>query len=144
MATQTSLSRELLRWIQSLDLAYSVKNVKRDFSNGFLVAEIFSRYYNNDIQMHSFDNGIALRIKKDNWSQLVKFLRKAGLSHLTTQDEVNSIIHCEDGAIVSFLNKIYEELTNRKVQEVAARPLPAAQPAYAKQVSVWVRSAGDR
>ena len=110
----TSLSRELLRWIQSLDLAYSVKNVKRDFSNGFLIAEIFSRYYDKDIQMHSFDNGIALRIKKDNWGQLLKFLRNVGLIHLAPQEEVNAIIHCEDGAVVSFINRLYEALTHAR------------------------------
>jgi len=131
-AVPTSLSRELLRWIQSLDLAYSVKNVKRDFSNGFLIAEIFSRYYDKDIQMHSFDNGIALRIKKDNWGQLLKFMRKSGLAEMTSQEEVNAIIHCEDGAVINFLNRIYEVLTHRKVQEVVKRPLPDATPAYAK------------
>jgi len=130
--TQTSLSRELLRWIQSLDLAYSVKNVKRDFSNGFLVAEIFSRYFDKEISMHSFDNGIALRIKKDNWGQLVKFMKRNGLGDLTSEHEVSAIVHAEDGAVVAFLNRIYEVLTNRKVQEVTKRPLPEPVAPYAK------------
>jgi hypothetical protein len=129
---QTTLSRELLRWIQSLDLAYSVKNVKRDFANGFLVAEIFSRYFDKEIAMHSYDNGIALRIKKDNWGQLTKFMRKNGLDGLTNQDEISAIIHAEDGAIVAFLNRIYEVLTHRKVQEVTKRPLPEPVKPYAK------------
>mmetsp|Transcript_17471 Transcript_17471/g.20580 ORF Transcript_17471/g.20580 Transcript_17471/m.20580 type:complete len:876 (-) Transcript_17471:271-2898(-) len=129
---QTTLSRELLRWIQSLDLAYSVKNVKRDFANGFLVAEIFSRYFDKEIAMHSYDNGIALRIKKDNWGQLTKFMRKNALDGLTNADEISAIIHAEDGAVVAFLNRIYEVLTHRKVQEVTRRQLPEPVKPYAK------------
>ena len=53
----------------------------------------------------------ALRIKKDNWSQLLKFFRKAGIADVITRDEVNQIIHCEDGAVVKFVNRMYETLT---------------------------------
>lgn len=47
----------------------------RDFANGFLVAEILSRYFPKEIEMHNYDTGISLVKKKDNWSLIEKFLK---------------------------------------------------------------------
>ena len=135
MAANT-LPREVLRWVQSLDLAYSVKNVRRDFSNGFLIAEIFSRYYAKDIPMHSFDNGEAARKKKDNWTTLIKTLRKLGLGELITEELSHQITCLEDGAAVEFLCKIYEKLTQRKLQTQVKKPTVGKVPGFAKDITV--------
>lgn len=44
----------------------------RDFSNGFLIAEIFTVYYPRDLKLTSFENGTSLKVKLDNWAQLEK------------------------------------------------------------------------
>ena len=139
-----SLSREVLKWLQSLDLAYSVKQVKRDFSNGFLVAEIFSRYYGKEFSMHSYDNGYAMKVRKDNWKQLLKVFRKIGLPTIITENEVSDIVYCRDGAAVIFINRIYEVLTQRKVQNVIKRPLPDSIPPFARPTASTVANSTSK
>jgi hypothetical protein len=113
------LSRDILKWLQSLDLSYSVKNVKRDFANGFLVAEIFSRYFPHDIQMHSYDNGISLPKKLANWELLEKFFQKKRVP--IGRDMIDLVIHCKGNAALPLLETIYTCLTSKKVQNVRAQ-----------------------
>jgi len=130
----SGLPRELLKWLQSLDLTYSVKNVKRDFSNGFLVAEIFSRYAPADVEMHSYDNGHSLQRKLDNWAQLNKFFKKKGF--LIEKELINDVVHCKSlEAPTQLIASIYSQLTGREVKLNAAASDAAgdpSDPAYAK------------
>jgi hypothetical protein len=114
-----ALPREVLKWLQSLDLSYSVKNPKRDFSNGFLAAEIFSRYYQSDIQMHSFDNGLSVKRKLDNWQQLNTFFLKHDIP-LTSKQLIEDVVHCKDKAGCSFVCDMYRFLTARAIPDMEA------------------------
>eukprot|EP00466_Bigelowiella_natans_P016467 jgi/Bigna1/72274/fgenesh1_pg.19_\ len=123
-------SREILRWIQSLDLTYSVRNVRRDFANGFLVAEILSRFkeYTNEINMHSFDNGTAISRRKDNWQQLLKIFKKREIPIL--EDLAHAVLHCQAMAAVQMIEKLYAHLTKRSI--APTETLIEDTPAYAK------------
>lgn len=54
----------------------------RDFSNGFLYAEILSRFFPADIQMHSFENVRSLERKKANWVVLERLFKVGYALHV--------------------------------------------------------------
>ncbi|XP_040274623.1 spermatogenesis-associated protein 4 [Bufo bufo] len=113
---RTGVPREVLRWLQSLDLSFSPRNFRRDLSNGYIPAEIFYWYYPEDIQMHSFDNGTSLTTKLGNWSQLEKFFMKRKLN--VSKELIDGTIHCKPGAAEILLQEIFVMLTQRRVKTI--------------------------
>eukprot|EP00191_Tetraselmis_sp_GSL018_P020265 CAMPEP_0177592424 /NCGR_PEP_ID=MMETSP0419_2-20121207/8554_1 /TAXON_ID=582737 /ORGANISM="Tetraselmis sp., Strain GSL018" /LENGTH=285 /DNA_ID=CAMNT_0019083293 /DNA_START=422 /DNA_END=1279 /DNA_ORIENTATION=- len=118
--------RDVLRWVQSLDLAHSLKDCRRDLANGFLVAQIFSRYFPDKLQMHSFQNGHSNQTKSDNWWQIQKFCRKWRGQELPT-DLVDDTIQAVPGAAAFLLQMLYEALTGKKVPQRPPTPPPEAE-----------------
>ncbi len=113
MQSQTfNLPRDLTLWIQSLNLTYKITNPKRDLSNGWVFAEIMSRYYPNEIQMYQFDNGFKLEKKQNNWEHLAKFFKKKDIPIPFT--EYDAVIHCAPNAAYQLLKKFYNILTGKQ------------------------------
>lgn len=112
----TTLPREVLKWIQSLDLSYSYKDSKRDLSNGFLVAEILSRYYPLKISMHSFDNSQNSDRKKNNWYLLGLFFKK-DMPQEIEEWEYKTIQGHDFSQLTIFMKKLYTLLTKRNVPD---------------------------
>ncbi|XP_021565890.1 spermatogenesis-associated protein 4 isoform X2 [Carlito syrichta] len=110
------LSRSVLRWLQGLDLSFFPRNVNRDFSNGFLIAEIFSIYYPREVMISSFENGTSLKVKLDNWAQLEKFLARKKFK--LPKELIHGTIHCKAGVPEILIQEVYTLLTHREVKSI--------------------------
>src|SRR3990167_9414813 len=83
------IPRELVRWLQTLDLPQQIRHPKRDLANGYLVAEICARYWPN-VDLRQFDNGTSTKVKQANWTALRKAMAKqnASLPESLVQDVI--------------------------------------------------------
>uniref|UniRef100_A0A8C2CRV7 Spermatogenesis-associated protein 4 n=2 Tax=Cyprinus carpio TaxID=7962 RepID=A0A8C2CRV7_CYPCA len=135
---KAGLPREVLKWLQSLDLSFFPKNVRRDLSNGYLVAEIFSWYFPRDFHMHSYDNGASLAAKQSNWSQIERFFEKQKISLL--KEVIDGTIHCKPGAAELLVQEIYTFLTNRRIQTIQRVEQGFTDKAYQDQLPMVARA----
>lgn len=128
----SGIPREVLRWMQGLDLSYSVKNPKRDLANGFLIAEIFSRRY-PEIQMHSFDNGTEVSRKLSNWEHLERMFSKLNIP--LGKKYWEPVLYYAPDAAVEYLKSVYMFLEKKEINIPPVQE-PEKPPPYARPIAV--------
>ena len=111
--------REVLKWLQGLDLSHSVRNVRRDAANGYVVAEICSRYFPSDINMHSFENGASLKVKASNWDALVRFCRRAAPGVRLERETAEGCMRMTPGFALELIEKMYTAFTRKTLAPAA-------------------------
>jgi len=111
----TAIPREVHIWLQSLNLTYKIHNPKRDLANGWVFAEILSRYHPDQVEMYQFDNGFKLEKKRNNWEHLQKFFKRNAIG--VTVADWDPVMHCAPQAAYELLKKFYTLLTEREVHD---------------------------
>ena len=109
-----SFPREILKWLQSMDLSISIQNIRRDFANGYVYAETISKYYPGSVSMHSFENSHKSFYRDDNWKQLEIIFAKHRFNF--RPEEYNKIKDYDTDQTIEFTSKLYTKLTNRMIE----------------------------
>ncbi|KAJ3270307.1 spermatogenesis-associated protein 4 [Terramyces sp. JEL0728] len=84
---------------------------ERDFANGYIVAEILSKYYPIDVQMHSFDSGTAIGAKKNNWGILERIFTKYSIP--IPRELYVAVTNCDSKSISILLSIIYGHVNSK-------------------------------
>eukprot|EP00828_Plagiopyla_frontata_P044090 TRINITY_DN708_c0_g1_i1.p1 TRINITY_DN708_c0_g1~~TRINITY_DN708_c0_g1_i1.p1 ORF type:complete len:736 (+),score=116.88 TRINITY_DN708_c0_g1_i1:25-2232(+) len=104
----------------ALDLTYQIRNIKRDLANGFIIAEIISRYYPSLFDINKFNTSNGLREKKMNWEFIAKLLQKKEIlekhgEFKLDKREYEPIMAIAPDSGFNFLLRLYEFLTRKKL-----------------------------
>ncbi|TPP52583.1 hypothetical protein CGC20_35595 [Leishmania donovani] len=135
LRTGAALPREILAWLQSLQLGGSVKYPKRDLANGYVIAHICARYWSH-VPLHSFENKASAANKQSNWFVLRKVLRQKGVD--VSAAMVDGMMNGADDCASAFLQQLYTVLTGKHA-DTEAVPLEDALPDVpASKVPVYV------
>ena len=108
--------------------------LNRDLSNGFIVAEILGRYFPKEINIYTYDNGLRIDRKIDNWEQITKVLQKKDF--ILTKEQFEPIIYYAPEAALKFLKRLYELLLGKKFPEPVKLQQQEPKPHFAKPTAL--------
>ncbi|KPI90076.1 hypothetical protein ABL78_0829 [Leptomonas seymouri] len=105
------MQREVIKWLQSLDLSNVVQNPKRDLATGHAAAEIVNRYSGSKyINLQLLPNGVSAATKRDVWLQVYNALQKLNCQSVTPQ-LIDAVLRREPNAALTVLECLYEHFT---------------------------------
>lgn len=113
-----------------------IRNPARDLANGYIVAEILCKSYPADICMASFDSGMGVSARLDNWAQIREIINRKGFIKLE-QELVDDIVYYRGDACIVFMMGLYSSLTHKTVP--APRP-PSSPPNHTADVPGYARA----
>uniref|UniRef100_UPI00358EFC35 sperm flagellar protein 1 n=1 Tax=Myxine glutinosa TaxID=7769 RepID=UPI00358EFC35 len=99
--------QELFQWIDSVPLSLPKRSVRRDFSDGVLVAELVKYFCPQMVQMHNYVRASSAKQKLCNWMMLNRMVFSK-LQLRLPEDMIHRIVACTPGAIEPFLNALRE------------------------------------
>lgn len=114
------MQREVIKWTQSLDLSFPIKNPRKDLANGFLVAEILSRY-DKEVSMHSFGTELAMNQRINNWQQISKILERLKCTTVT-KELIAATVQQKGLSARDLLDQLYMFLTKRTLRPNVMAP----------------------
>jgi len=118
-ALDEQTTKELLIWIDSIELSRPKKNINRDFADGVLVAEVIHSYFPQRVEKHNYIPSSGRQGKLTNWATLNrKVLSKFGFT--VPQDVIENIIAAKPNYVEIFLNglkRIIEAEKNKDFTE---------------------------
>nr|XP_033798697.1 spermatogenesis-associated protein 4 isoform X2 [Geotrypetes seraphini] len=114
----------------------------RDFSNGYIIAEIFYWYFPDDIEMHEFKTGNSIATKLSNWALLERFFIKRHLN--LAKELIHGTIHRKPGAAEALIQNIYVILTSRKIKCIKDEKIDLTDTSYQKMLPMVARSTATK
>lgn len=94
------------------------------------MAEIFNRYYPDDIEMYSIDNGKALDKRKNNWEFLQRFFNKRNIPFKYA--DYDGVMHKAPKAGYEFLKRLYTLFKGKTIEDTPSAEQFDVVPDYAK------------
>lgn len=104
--------RALLKWLETLELPYQIKNLKADLSNGYLVAWVICRHVPR-VNINQFYNSSSVDKKFQNWKIIQKILSKEDFE--LTDDIVKAIVFMEETVALQLVIRLYEHYTRSRI-----------------------------